>query len=152
MLETHVIVVMWWIWPIVKQLCRHQKKLRQLSQPADLETLFRVLWCHTWQWRGVSAGSSRLWLQGIQLRPERNWIPIRLCFINVYTYPLQEWKNSNYCCTVWQKLRCIDVCMPSSTIRIPSSLNRSSRTNFLTGMHCFKSAADQSSWRCMASY
>ncbi len=27
----------------------------------------------------------------------------------------------------------------------------SSRTNFLTGMHCFKSAADRFSWRCMKS-
>ncbi len=30
-------------------------------------------------------------------------------------------KNSNYC-TVWQKLRCIDVRMPSNAIRIPSRL------------------------------
>ncbi len=33
------------------------------------------------------------WLEGIQLRPETNnklnVLPIRLCFINVYTYPLQ---------------------------------------------------------------
>ncbi len=39
MLETHVIVVMWWIWPIVKKLCRHQTA--QLSEPAALETLSR---------------------------------------------------------------------------------------------------------------
>ncbi len=32
-----------------------------------------------------------LWLEGIQLRPEMdneiNFLPVRLCFINVYTYP-----------------------------------------------------------------
>ncbi len=47
MLEPQVIVVMWWIWPIVKPLCRHQRscsrseKLRRLSEPAALETLLR---------------------------------------------------------------------------------------------------------------
>ncbi len=50
------------------------------------------------------------------------------CFINIYTYPNPKptpYNNEkcNYCCTMWKKLRCIDVRMPSSTIRIPSSLN-----------------------------
>ncbi len=34
---------------------------------------------------------TRLWPEGIQLRPETNnainFLPIKLCFINVYTYP-----------------------------------------------------------------
>ncbi len=76
---------------------------------------------------------TRLWPEGIQLRPETNnainFLPIKLCFTNVYTYPNPKFspynneKNCNYVCTVWQKLRCIDVRMPSSAVRIPSSLN-----------------------------
>ncbi len=81
MLETHVIVVIWWVWPIVKQLCLISpavalEKLRQLSEPAALETL------------------------------------------------------SQY---------------------FDATRDSDSQRNFLTGMHCFKSAADRFSWRCMKS-
>ncbi len=42
----------------------------------------------------------RLWLEGIQLRPETNndinFIPIRLCFINVYTYTYPNPKPTPY--------------------------------------------------------
>ncbi len=75
-----------------------------------------------------------LWLEGIQLWPEMdieiNFLPIRLCFINVYTYPnpkptpYKNEKNCNYCCTVWEKILCFNVRMPSSVIRIPSRLYR----------------------------
>ncbi len=43
-------------------------------------------------WSGLNT-TERLWLEGIQLKPEANnklyFLPLRLCFINVYTYPLQ---------------------------------------------------------------
>ncbi len=72
-----------------------------------------------------------LWLEGILLRlvlnNEINFIPIRLCFINVYTYPnptpYRNEKNSNYRCTVSRLLRCINVLKPSCAIHIPSILN-----------------------------
>ncbi len=86
----NVIFSKWFgIWPIVKQLCRHQRSCSHSGETAAAEwagcsrNAIAVLWCHTWQWRGVGAGSS------------------------------------------W--------------------------TNFLTGMHCFKSAADRSARRCMKS-
>ncbi len=75
---------------------------------------------------------TRLWLEGIQLQPETNkqinFLPIKLCFINIYTYPnpkLTPYNNEKVVIifVVWQKLHCIDVRMPSSAIRIPSSLN-----------------------------
>ncbi len=81
----------------------------------------------------LSCFGTRLWLEGIQLRPdmnnEINCIPIRLCFINIYAYPnpkptpYSNEKNSNYFWIVWQKLRCIDVRTPNSAIPIPYSLN-----------------------------
>ncbi len=58
---------------------------------------------------------------------EINFLHIRLCFINVYTYPNPKpisYKNEKTVIIVVQ-LPCIDVRMPSSVIRIPSSLNPS---------------------------
>ncbi len=41
-------------------------------------------------WSGLNT-TERLWLEGIQLKPEANnklyFLPLRLCFINIYTYP-----------------------------------------------------------------
>ncbi len=56
MLQTHIIVVMWWIRPIVKQLCRHQRSCSRSGETAPAEwagcsrNAIAVLWCHTWQW------------------------------------------------------------------------------------------------------
>ncbi len=47
MLQAHIIVVMWWIWPIVNSCvvisapAAALEKLRQLSEPDALETLSR---------------------------------------------------------------------------------------------------------------
>ncbi len=41
-------------------------------------------------WSGLNK-AERLWLEGIELKPKAtnkyNFLPLRLCFINVYTYP-----------------------------------------------------------------
>ncbi len=62
---------------------------------------------------------SGLWLEGIQLRPETNnkyiFLPIRLCFITVYTYPNPKstpYSNANTVIIV-EKGRNIDVRMRS---------------------------------------
>ncbi len=62
-----------------------------------------------------------------KLTMKLNFLRIRLCFINAYTYSNLKftlYNNANYCCTVWQKLRYIDVRMPSSGSFIPSSHKR----------------------------
>ncbi len=45
-LETHVIVVMWWIWPIVKQLCCHQCSCSLSGETAPAEWADRSLMPH----------------------------------------------------------------------------------------------------------
>ncbi len=84
-LEIRIIVVMWWIRPIVKQLCCHRcsGETALADWAGCSRNAITVLWCHRWPWRSVGASSSR--------------------------------------------------------------------TNFLTGMHCFKSVADRFSRRCMKS-
>ncbi len=73
----------------MKQLCRHQHSCSLSVETVLVEwagcswNTLAVLWCHTWQWRGIGASSSR--------------------------------------------------------------------THFLTSIHCFKSASDRFSWRCMKS-
>ncbi len=74
-------------------------------------------------WGGPKTAAAGLWLEGIQLRPEMNneinFLPISLCFINVYTYPNPKptpYNNDKNCAV-------FDVRMPSSAICILSSLN-----------------------------
>ncbi len=74
--------------------------LNHLNEPVHKNHLFRLNWSRC----------IRLWLEGINLRTETknklHFLPIRLCFIKVYTYPNHKPTPYNNAKTVINVVQC----------------------------------------------
>ncbi len=106
--------------------CRPVKAVLHVS-------LSTALLLFMWKWTqssmcacaDLTASQRRLWLEGIQLRPEMNnyiiCIPIRLCFINIYPTPKPTPCRNIYIYICVCVCVCVCVCHVSSRVKLKSS-------------------------------